>query len=109
MDGTQKWLGWPLWLVTAVLILGAVTGSAGPIQVIWLLGLLWITASIARIYLGRWRRGAPGPDRPAADQSGADRIDVDQAGYDPTAQPRGDAQGATPSHGPGTGPGASAG
>jgi hypothetical protein len=56
VSGTHKWLGWPLWLVTAVLVLSAVTGSAGPIQVIWALGLLWVAASIARMYLGGLRR-----------------------------------------------------
>jgi hypothetical protein len=104
VSGTQKWLGWPLWLVTAVLFLSAVTGSAGPIQVIWVLGLIWITGSIAGIYLGRWRRGTPGPDHSEADHS-----EADHSAQDLSAQPPGEDQGSTAGHTPGLGPGPSAG
>jgi hypothetical protein len=55
------WLGWPLWLVLAALVLAAVTGSAGPIEVIWALGTISVTAWVAWHYLRGWmgtaRRG----------------------------------------------------
>ncbi len=64
IGGTQKWLGWPVWLVTALLIVSALTGTAGPIQVLWLLGTIWVTASIVGIYLGRLRPGRRGRAQP---------------------------------------------
>jgi hypothetical protein len=61
----RTWLGWPLWLVSAALVLAAVTGSAGPIEVIWALGTVSVTASIVWIYLRGWFGGARRGDRPA--------------------------------------------
>ena len=50
----HTWLGWPLWVVSVLLILSAVTGSAGPVQVIWALGTISVGVSIAWTYLRGW-------------------------------------------------------
>ena len=61
----HTWLGWPLWLVSVLLIVAAVTGSAGPVSVIWALGTISVGVSIAWIYLsgllGAARRGEQHP------------------------------------------------
>ena len=58
----QTWLGWPLWLVSALLVVSAVTGSAGPIEVIWLLGTISVAVSIAWVHLRGWTGGARSTD-----------------------------------------------
>jgi hypothetical protein len=47
----HRWLGWPVWVVSALLIVAAVTGTAGPVSVIWALGTISVGVSIAGIYL----------------------------------------------------------
>lgn len=51
-------------MVSALLIAAAVTGSAGPVEVIWLLGTISVGVSMAWIVLGRWlpRRGPEDTD-----------------------------------------------
>jgi hypothetical protein len=81
----RTWLGWPLWLVSAALVLAAVTGSAGPVAVIWALGTISVTAWVVWSYLRGWigsarRGGQPSegeqPSRPSDEDSQLRRTDA---------------------------------
>jgi hypothetical protein len=73
------WLGWPVWLVVAIIIVAAMTGSGAPVDVLLLLGsigvvVMLVEAAIAGWVQRRWRQGAqadPGPGPDAGDEPGS--------------------------------------
>jgi hypothetical protein len=58
-----------MWLVSGLLVLAAVTGSAGPIQVIWFLGTISVAVGIAWSYLRGWFGGSRRDRRSEGEQS----------------------------------------
>ena len=76
----RTWLGWPVWLVTVIMLIAAMGAIAGPVGVVLVLGTASAMVVYAQAAQARWsRRRETHRDGPPRAEAGAGATDGSEA------------------------------